>query len=192
MPAEARSVAQVEVHVVAFLRTQFRLAGFQVFVAEKFVGGGQAVGFLVGEFGLQHFQDEPRAGRAVAERTGATAERGIIADAVVALRHGAFVVLGVVFPEHCGVPTFGRHEAVGEPRHVLACPFGDAEVREPRAAACVGAGGAPEGAQHVVERERVRRAEAVVCRERAVPVGVLRLVVLVGLFAGASGVFPVA
>ena len=45
--AEPWSVAEVEVDIVAFFGTQVRPSGFQVFVAEKFVGRGQAVSFLV-------------------------------------------------------------------------------------------------------------------------------------------------
>ena len=54
---ERMSVTQIEIQVVTVLRAEVRLAGFQVFVTEEFVGSGQAVGFLIRYLGLQFFID---------------------------------------------------------------------------------------------------------------------------------------
>ena len=192
MLAELAGIAEVQVDVVAFLGFQIGLPGFHVLVAEQLVGSGQAVGFLVGEFGLQSLEDEVGARRAVAQGGGVAREVDVVAHAVVAGGDGTAVVLVVVFGKGGQVPLLGRHEAVGQAGDVLAGELGDVEVGDFRTAAHVGTGGAPEGAEHVVQREVMCLADAVGQCGGGVPVGVLRLVVLVGLFAGGAGIFAFA
>ena len=137
MLAELVGIAEVQVDVVAFLGFQVGLSGFHVLIAEQFVGSGQAVGFLVGEFGLQSCQDEVGARRAVAYGGGVAREVDVVAHAVAAGGDGSPVVLVVVFGKGGQVPLLGGHEAVGQPGDVLAGELGDVEVGNLRTAAHV-------------------------------------------------------
>ena len=127
MPSELAGIAQVEVDVVAVLRTEVGASGFQVLVAEKLVGGGQAIGFFVGKLGLQPVEDEPRARRAIAEGADVLGHVDVAAHAVGTLGDGAAVVLVVVLAEGGEVPPLGGHQAVGQAGDVLARHLGDVE-----------------------------------------------------------------
>ena len=81
---------------------------------------------------MQVFQDEVSPCGPVAESTRLLRHLYVVADTVVALGYGAFVVLVVILAEHRGVPFLCRHEAVRQSRDVLAGTLGDAEVRKAR------------------------------------------------------------
>ena len=65
MLAESLIIAQVQIDVIAVLRTDADVSHFQVFVTEHFFDSRQTVGFFVGQFGLQPRQDEVSARRSI-------------------------------------------------------------------------------------------------------------------------------
>ena len=66
MAAERLLVTQVDIDVMALLRTQHYAARLEVFVAEHFLYRGQAERLFVRQLGLQTGQDEIRSGGAEA------------------------------------------------------------------------------------------------------------------------------
>ena len=192
MLAEVAAVAQVEVYIVAVLGPQVGFAGFQVLVAEQLVRGGKAVGFFVRQLDLQALDDEPCAGRSVAECVGGAAHLHVVAHPVAALGDGTPVVLIVVFAECGDAPFSGRHQPVRQAGYILPGYFGNAEVRQLLAAVHLGAGGAAECAGDVIQCEGVGFFQPVFGGEGGVEVGVQGAVVLIGLLAPASGVFAVS
>ena len=185
VPAQQNAVAEIEVEIVALLGFQIGLAGFEVFVAEQLVGGGQTIGFLVGELRLQLLQDMVGSGDSVPPRTDPLVEVDVVAHAVGALRYGAFVILVVVFDECRCVPFLRRHQTVGEAADVFARDLRDVEIRQHGGCAHVGSARAAEIAEDVVESQEVHPTDAVVQIQRGIPVRIFRLAVLIGLLAAA-------
>lgn len=183
--AESAVVAEIEIEVVASFGPQVGAPRFEVLVAEQLVGGRQPERPFVGAFGLQRFQDVVRPGRTAAPCRDASAQLHVVAHAVGAARNGPPVVLQVIFDECRGVPPLRRNHPVGEPADVLAREFGNREIREHRRGADVRTARAAEIAEDMVECQRVDFADAVVERQRGVPVRVARFAVLIGLFAAA-------
>ena len=186
VPAQLTGITQVEVDVVTVLGAEVGASGFHVLVAEEFVGCGQAIGFLVRKLGLEAVEDEPRARRTVAEGADLLGHIDVAAHAVRALGNRTPVILVIIFAEGRKVPTLGRHQAIGQAGDVLARHLGDVEARDLRRPAAIGDGGALEGAEDVVQGEGMAAADAVVHGQRGIPILVGRLIVLVGLLAGAG------
>lgn len=82
MATQRAGIAEAEVQVVAVLGSKANLPTLQVLVTEHFFDGGEAVGTLVGELGLQAGQDEVSARRTVAPGTDRAADAHIVATRV--------------------------------------------------------------------------------------------------------------
>ena len=183
--AQRARVAEVEVHVVAVLGAYVHLSALEVLVAEHLFDGGQPVGLLIRQLGLQPRQHEIGARGAVAALLYGAVDHHKLGALVVG-GHGSRHILVVVFPEYRQVPPLRGHEPVRQPGDVLAGLFGklvlDFGAGEQRGV------GAVEGAPHVVEGERVGLVYPVVDGRRGAPVVVVGPGMLFALFAAAAGV----
>ena len=178
--AECLVVADIQVHVVALLRFDADVTHFEVFVTEHLFDGGEAVGFLVGEFCLQSRQDEVSSCRTVSQGTDAAGSADIFGTRIVG-RHRTCYILVVMLAEDGEVPVLRRHQSIRQTGNVLARLLVDG-IRQFLVGQQRGVGTAESG-QYIVESERMGAAQTVIDRYRTIPVIVVRPCMLVRLLA---------
>ena len=166
---------------MAALRAQAYLSALQVLIAKHLFDGGQTVGTLVRQLGLQSFDKEVGTCRTIAPGADRAAGAYVVAARII-LGHGSGHILAVVLAEDGEVPAFRRHQPVRQSGDVLARLLGDG------VGLCLGSQQrgvvASEGTENVVQGERMDAPQTIVHRGCGIPVVVVGAAVLARLFAG--------